>query len=97
LSQLLFPSDIERATASLADQRDVAAFFPPDITTQVLRREIVALVARYRLPAIYPDELFVKVGGLASYSADRLDIYRRAAASYVDRILRGVEKVFLHS
>jgi putative tryptophan/tyrosine transport system substrate-binding protein len=30
----------------------------------------------------------VKIGGLAFYGADRIDIYRRSA-SYVDRILRG--------
>ena len=41
-----------------------------------------------RLPAIYTDAMFVKIGGLASYAPDRLDIYRRAAG-YVDRILRG--------
>ncbi len=35
-----------------------------------------------------PACMFVKIGGLASYAPDRLDIYRRAAA-YVDRILRG--------
>src|SRR5215831_10801511 len=32
--------------------------------------------------------MFVKIGGLASYAPDRLEIYRRAAG-YVDRILRG--------
>jgi putative tryptophan/tyrosine transport system substrate-binding protein len=42
----------------------------------------------HRLPAIYTDAMFVKIGGLASYAPDRLEIYRRAAG-YVDRILRG--------
>ena len=45
-------------------------------------------MARARLPAIYSDPLLVNSGGLVSYSADRIDIYRRAA-SYVDRVLRG--------
>jgi hypothetical protein len=33
------------------------------------------------------DSSFVKVGGLAFYGADRMDMFRRSAA-YVDRILR---------
>jgi putative ABC transport system substrate-binding protein len=74
--------------ASLAEQQNTAVLFPPDLTTQALREEVVALAARQRLPAIYTDAMFVKIGGLASYAPDRLEIYRRAA-SYVDRILRG--------
>jgi putative ABC transport system substrate-binding protein len=49
---------------------------------------IIALAARYRLPAIYPNRSFVISGGLICYGADQLDQYRRAAG-YVDRILRG--------
>jgi ABC transporter substrate binding protein len=49
---------------------------------------IVPLVARHRLPAIYSDPAFVRVGGLAYYGSDRVDQFRRAAG-YVDRILRG--------
>ena len=80
--------DIERATAELAERPNTAIFFPPDLTVQALREKVVSLVARHRLPAIYSDEVFVRLGGLASYAADRKAIYRRAA-SYVDRILRG--------
>ena len=50
--------------------------------------EVVALVARGRLPAIYSDPAFPKIGGLAFYGADRLDLFRRTAG-YVDRILNG--------
>ena len=49
---------------------------------------ILALAARYRLPAVYGDRIFVNDGGLASYGADIVDMFRQAAA-YVDRILRG--------
>jgi ABC-type uncharacterized transport system substrate-binding protein len=48
----------------------------------------VALVARHRLPAIYSESFFVKLGGLAFYGTDRIEQFRRAAG-YVDRILRG--------
>jgi ABC-type uncharacterized transport system substrate-binding protein len=79
-------SDIDRAINELSG--DSGIFFFPDITTVALRREIVDLVARRRLPAIYFDPSFVKIGGLAFYGADRFDLFRRSA-SYVDRILRG--------
>ena len=46
------------------------------------------MAARYRLPAVYPLRVFVTTGGLMSYGADNLDLYRRAA-SYVDRVLKG--------
>ena len=49
---------------------------------------LVALVARYRLPAIYGSQIFAPSGGLMSYASDYPDIFRRAA-DYVDRILRG--------
>jgi ABC-type uncharacterized transport system substrate-binding protein len=52
------------------------------------RNLIIALAARYRLPAVYSDRVFVIRGGLISYGPDRVDQYRRAAG-YVDRILKG--------
>src|SRR5439155_22333398 len=55
---------------------------------QGLGGRVVALVARSRLPAFYGEPAIVKSGGLASYSADRTDLFRRSAG-YVDRILRG--------
>jgi ABC-type uncharacterized transport system substrate-binding protein len=53
-----------------------------------LRREIVEIAARLRLPAIYSNREFVDAGGLASYGADRPQLYRRAA-ELVDKILKG--------
>jgi len=52
------------------------------------RRELITLAARHRLPAVYPDRVFVADGGLISYGPDRIDQFRRAAG-YVDRILKG--------
>jgi putative ABC transport system substrate-binding protein len=49
---------------------------------------IIALAARYRLPAIYSYRYFVEDGGLMSYGADLIGLYRRVA-SYVDRVLKG--------
>lgn len=52
------------------------------------RELIVALASRHRLPAVYSNRLFVTDGGLLSYSPDRIDQFRQAAA-YVDRLLNG--------
>jgi len=41
-----------------------------------------------RLPAMFHNEEFVKVGGLMSYGADVAAIFRRSAV-YVDKILKG--------
>jgi putative ABC transport system substrate-binding protein len=49
---------------------------------------IIQLGAQHRLPAVYPDRIFVNNGGLISYGPDRTDQFRRAA-TYVDRILKG--------
>jgi len=55
----------------------------------VLHRElIIALAARYKLPAVYYRRYFVTSGGLISYGFDLVDQYRHAAG-YVDRILKG--------
>jgi len=54
------------------------------------RRRIVELAAKYRLPAMYPRNDFVRVGGLVSYGPDRREGERRAAY-FVDRILKGAK------
>ena len=60
----------------------------PGPSTFVYREAIISAAARSRLPAIYPFHFFTDDGGLASYGANEVDVFRRAA-SYVDRILRG--------
>ena len=54
----------------------------------VHRQLIIALAARHRLPAVYPQRVFVTEGGLISYGHDTIEPYRDAAR-YVDRILKG--------
>jgi putative ABC transport system substrate-binding protein len=81
-------ADIERAMTGLADPRDIGVLVPPDVTLNALREEVVALLARIGVPAIYPQHVFVKRGGLVFYGVDRIELWRRAA-DYVDRILRG--------
>ena len=51
---------------------------------------VVALAARYRVPAIYSLHEFAELGGLISYGASFGKTVRRAAM-YVDRIIRGAD------
>jgi putative ABC transport system substrate-binding protein len=81
-------ADIERAIEGLAGSDNNGLILPPDATTVVHRDSIVALAARYHLPAVYGLKTFVAAGGLMSYGTDQNDLFR-LAASYVDRILRG--------
>jgi putative tryptophan/tyrosine transport system substrate-binding protein len=81
-------ADIERAIESIARAPDSGLVLPPDVTTVTHRDLVIALAARYRLPAVYPLHVFVIAGGLMSYGTDQNDMFR-LAASYVDRILRG--------
>ena len=79
---------IERAVVAFAAQPDggLIVFAHPYTTTN--RKSIIALAARYRLPAVYPYRFFAADGGLISYGPDQI-VQWRGAATYVDRILRG--------
>jgi ABC-type uncharacterized transport system substrate-binding protein len=52
------------------------------------RRELVHLSLRYKLPTIYQFKEFVEEGGLMSYGADIIKMYRQVG-SYTGRILKG--------
>ena len=81
-------ADIERTLASFASAANGGLIVTGSTEAVVHRNLIVALAARHRLPAIYPQRFFVTGGGLISYGPDRADQHRRAAG-YVDRILKG--------
>jgi putative ABC transport system substrate-binding protein len=81
-------ADIERLILSLSAKANAGLIFLPDALTAARRDQIVPLVARCRLPAIYPLRYFCTAGGLASYGVD-INKVLRGAISYVDRILRG--------
>jgi putative ABC transport system substrate-binding protein len=52
------------------------------------RKRIVELAGKYRFPAIYIQKKFVDEGGLMSYGANYVDLFR-SSAHYVDKILKG--------
>jgi len=58
------------------------------LLARLQRNRIIALAAQHRLPAVYPNRVYVDAGGLMSYAPDALPTFR-LAAGYADRILKG--------
>jgi ABC-type uncharacterized transport system substrate-binding protein len=83
-------AEIEGAIESFARVPNGGLVLIPDTNSNLHRDLIIALAARYRLPAVYSDCFFVAAGGLMCYSTNRFDQFRQAA-SYIDRILRGAK------
>jgi putative ABC transport system substrate-binding protein len=80
--------EIERSIAAFA-RAPKGGLIVTAAPRALLHRElIIALAARYRLPAVYTSRVYALEGGLISYGPDILDQFRGAAA-YVDRILKG--------
>jgi len=82
------PEDFDEAFWAAARGRANALLAFDDALTAGYRARLVALAAKYRLPAMYGFREFPEAGGLLSYGPNLLDQYRRTA-TYVDRILRG--------
>ncbi len=82
--------DLDGAFRTATSQRAGALIILPGPVLELHRKRVVDLAAKSRLPAIYPSSQFVEAGGLMSYAADFVDLYRRAA-TYVDKILKGAK------
>jgi putative ABC transport system substrate-binding protein len=53
-------------------------------------KRIADLAIKHRLPSMYEGKTWVEAGGLMSYSANDIEIFRRVA-TYVDKILKGTK------
>ena len=80
--------EIEGVIAAQARNPGGSLIVMPDIFNRQNRDLIIALAARYGVPAIYYSRSLVESGGLIAYSDDFAEEFRQAAG-YVDRILKG--------
>ncbi|MFK4507196.1 ABC transporter substrate-binding protein [Bradyrhizobium daqingense] len=81
--------ELDAAFASAAAQQADAIVDVGDTLTYVEAPRIIALAAKYHLPANYLFGHYAN-GGLSVYGADIADLFRRAAG-YVDKILKGTK------
>jgi len=82
------PSEIETAFAELVQQRADALHVSADGFLLTHLDQIVALAARYSVPAIYAFRQATTLGGLMSYGTDFPHAWRQAGV-YTGRILKG--------
>ena len=82
------PEEFEAAYAAAAAARTPAIDVLASPFFNAQRAQLVDLAARHRLPAMYESDEFVRAGGLISYGAGIVDLFRRMAG-YVDKILKG--------
>ena len=82
------PGDLPKAFAAISGQRAEGLLVLPDAVTNANRASILAFAASRRLPAMYPFREMVDEGGLMCYGPNLADSLR-AAADYVDKILKG--------
>jgi putative tryptophan/tyrosine transport system substrate-binding protein len=80
---------IDGGLATFATMPNSGLIVPPQALAMVQRELIIKLAAHYRLPAVYPNRVYVADGGLVSYGPANGTEFDRRAAGYVDRILRG--------
>jgi putative ABC transport system substrate-binding protein len=88
---ILSPKDIETVfRAAVKGRADAVLMIAGGPILNPHQKEIAELMVKNRLPVIYRNRDPVEAGGLMSYGVSFTDLDRRAA-TYVDKILKGVK------
>ncbi len=94
--------DLDVETVAIRHVEDIAAGFAglkkgvqavyvcPDALVNANHASINSLALGVQLPTIHPFRDYLRTGGLMSYGANNIELFRRAA-DYVDKILRGAK------
>jgi ABC-type uncharacterized transport system substrate-binding protein len=84
------PDEFDRTFAAITSARAASLLVLPDPVFSAYTARIADLAGKSRLPAMYGLREHAVAGGLMAYGPNYADLYRRAA-SYVDKILKGVK------
>ncbi|MFZ1214984.1 MAG: ABC transporter substrate-binding protein [Pseudolabrys sp.] len=84
------PTEIDAAFGRLVQHGVDGLVMGNDPFFQVRQDQVIGLAARHRIPTIYEWSEFVRAGGLAAYSTDRVEMFRQMGV-YVSRILNGAK------
>jgi len=83
-------TEIDAAFTALAGRGAGAFILGPDPFFFNRRQQLVALAARYAVPAIYEVREFVEAGGLVNYGANLTEALRQVGL-YAGKVLNGVK------
>jgi len=82
-------SDLDKAFATVIDRMAGALIVGIQPIMARYGEKILEFAAQQKIAAIYPSSSFVRNGGLMSYDAEAIGLYRLAGSQYVARILKG--------
>jgi putative ABC transport system substrate-binding protein len=83
-------SEIDAAFATMAQMQGGAVLISADPFFTTRLRQLIALAARYALPAMYYNREYVTAGGLMSYGGSLIEAHRHVGI-YAGRILKGAK------
>jgi putative tryptophan/tyrosine transport system substrate-binding protein len=83
-------ASLDKALSAIAASRAEGVIIAPDPLFNANRTKLVRFAASRRLPTMYFFKSFAEAGGLMAYGANNAESIR-AAAKYVDKILKGAK------
>jgi putative ABC transport system substrate-binding protein len=84
------PNEIDKAFAAIPKSRVDGLLLESDPVFNTNRQKVIALTAKNRLPAMYPERRWAEDGGMMAYGTDLIEVANRAAI-FVDKILKGAK------